>query len=221
MPFDELAGMCAADAAERAQQAIGTFPECWNPVRPQVRVFDDLLLDPDAYRLFVLAQTFGSVVVGPVTFHGLADVPMEPVREALRARMPECEPTLTFARLSPAGQVEPNYIHTDTDMGQWTGILYLNPYPPDGDGTTFWSHRLTGATTAQARTPDEAQAEGLAWRDDRQWAPWKSVQAVYNRLVWFEAPAFHSRSLFPNYGTGTSARLIQVMFGRFKESLCA
>jgi hypothetical protein len=217
MPFADLAGMCAEQAQERVNHAIGLFPDCWNPAAPVVKVFDDVLLEPLAYREYVLEQTFGSVVVGPAVFHGLAELPMDPVRDALVNLLPACEPTLTFARLSPEGQAEPNYIHTDTDMGQWTGILYLNPKPAQGDGTLFWRHRMTGATQVQARTAEEAQAEGLAWRDDRQWDRWSYVEARFNRLVWFEAPAFHSRAIPDNYGHGLDARLIQVMFGRFKD----
>jgi hypothetical protein len=217
MPFADLAGMCAGEAAVRAAGPIGTFPDCWNPAAPVVKTFDDVLEDPLAYREFVLEQTFGSVIVGPIVFHGLAEVPLDPLREAIVSMLPQCEPALTFARLSPDQQVEPNYIHTDTDMGQWTGILYLNPKPKAGDGTLFWRHRLTGATQAQSRTPEEAMAEGLAWRDERQWDRWSYVEARFNRMVWFEAPAFHSRAIHDNYGHGLDARLIQVMFGRFKD----
>ncbi len=221
MPFAELAETCADDAAKRVRtsQDAMPFPPCWNVAAPSVQVYDAVLPDPVAYRAAVLAQPFGDVTVGPAVFRGLAELgPVDELTAWIVAHLPALQPTLTFARQSPAGQQEPNYIHTDVDMGQWTGILYLNPDPPAGDGTTFWKHRETGAMQAQARTPDEALAEGAAWRDLSQWVPVATVPAAFNRLVIFEAPAFHSRAIADNYGAGQTARLIQVIFGRFTEA---
>ncbi|HEX7766603.1 MAG TPA: DUF6445 family protein, partial [Nitrospira sp.] len=108
----------------------------------------------------------------------------------------------------------PNYIHTDQDMGAWTGILYLNPDPAHGDGTTFWERKATKERTSTASTMDECLPEWLAWRDCDQWEPWQTVTAKFNRMVLFPAECFHSRALFDNYGsTATEARLIQVLFG--------
>ncbi len=161
----------------------------------------------------MLRQTFGDVTVGPVTFHGLAAVGRTELTDAVARLRPPCRPTLTFARQSPAGQSEPNYIHTDVDMGQWTGIFYVNDPAVDGDGTRFWQLTETGAMVTQAQAPDESYAEAIAWRDPGRWTCWRYVEARPNRLVWFDARAFHSRAIADNYGHGVSARLIQVIFG--------
>ncbi len=216
MPFAELASACAEEAAQRAGFGVNAaFPPCWNAAPPSITVYDDVLPNAHAHRAALLRRPFADVVVGPAVFHGLASLDVgDPLTEWIADHLPALKPSLTFARRSPEGQAEPNYIHTDVDMGEWTGILYLNPMPATGDGTTFWQHRGTGARQSQARTQAEGMAEGAAWRDASQWAPWAVVPAIWNRLVVFAAPAFHSRAIAANYGTGANARLIQVMFGR-------
>jgi GNAT superfamily N-acetyltransferase len=181
-----------------------------------LRVYDDVLPDLGAYRAQTLAGRFADVETSPgCVFHGINQDTDGTLASWVTARYPQLEPTITFVRKSPAGQAEPNYIHTDTDMGEWTGILYLTAAPAPGDGTTFWRKQDTGAirSTVTNGSPEQL-AEWLAWRDPARWVPWHQVAAVPNRLVLFPAPYYHSRSLLENYGEGDTARLIQVIFGR-------
>ena len=106
-----------------------------------------------------------------------------------------------------------HYIHTDTDMGDWTAIAYLTDAPPAGDGTTFWRWKATGCLQSVATSREEQLAEWAAWRDRTQWEPWTTVAARPNRVVLFPAAYFHSRAIADNYGIGDTARLIQVVFG--------
>lgn len=150
-----------------------------------IRVLDDVLPDPHAYRAQALAQSFRDVTIGPDTFKGIAPCP-DGSLAAAAAGATGAEPVLTFFRKSPLGQKEPNFIHSDHEMGNWTGIYYMNQEPAEGDGTTFW-------------------------KDGRQVS---QVVARFNRLLLFTTEQEHSRSLFDNYGEGDSARLIQVVFLR-------
>ena len=50
-------------------------------------------------------------------------------RSGFRRAIRRLTPTLNFVRQSPAGQVEPNFIHTDADMGDWTALYYLTADP--------------------------------------------------------------------------------------------
>lgn len=177
-----------------------------------IRVHDQVIADPFTYRDWVRRQATQSVAIGPATFHGIAKCPDPALPDWIQAHYPHLTPGITFVRESPAGQVEPNFIHTDRDMGDWTGILYLNPQPAKGDGTTFWRHRITGA---RASTADSSQLlpEWQEWRKPLVWQPWTTVAARFNRLVLFPAALFHSRALPDNYGHGESARLIQIIFG--------
>lgn len=155
-------------------------------VAPGVFVFDDFLQDPYDCLAEAKLREFRSYSFGDDTFHGIAPGGVDPISNALRTF--GLSPSVSFFRRSPHGQVEPNFVHTDEMMGDWTAILYLNPEPPKGDGTIFW---------------------GLLEMDK----PERLVEAKFNRMVLFDARLRHSRAIFENYGEGDSARLIQVTFG--------
>ena len=110
-----------------------------------LRVHDGVLADFHAYAHAARRRTFESVTRGATTFHGIAPCADPTLPDWIRAHYPRAVPTLSFFRQSPAGQVEPNYLHTDRDMGDWTAIFYLTVDPPPEDGTTFWRDRDTGA----------------------------------------------------------------------------
>lgn len=178
-----------------------------------IQVFDDVLSDPVAYRAQALAAPFTTVNLGQ-EFRGIA-LPMDRALSTwFETTFPDLRAGLSFFRRSPVGQVEPNDIHNDVDMGDVTAILYLNPQPADGDGTIFWRHVGTGITETAEPV---SGALGHA-RDD--WEIERHVEARFNRVVVFDAALCHSRALVENYGNGDAARLIQVLFGhrRQKES---
>jgi hypothetical protein len=162
-----------------------------------------------AYRAAALAGIFGEVM----GFSGIQPAEDSTLPTWIVRQCPWLTPTVSFFRLSPAGQEEPNYIHTDRDMGHWTAILYLNPTPAEGDGTTFWRHRATGAVSSLTNDTQALRDEQLAWRDLTQWEPAVQLGAQFGRLVLFSADLFHSRAIPENYGAGDDARLIQVVFG--------
>lgn len=107
-------------------------------------------------------------------------------------------------RKSPFGQVEPNYIHTDEDMGQYTAILYLNYTHPEEDGTCFWRDRVTGSLTGRCDSEYGKRLEN--------WELVKRVPMRFNRAVIFDSRMFHSRGIEPNFGEGDNSRLIQTVF---------
>jgi hypothetical protein len=178
-----------------------------------LQIADGVIADLPAYRAAVLALPFQTVMVGPLAFHGIAPCADATLADWITARYPHARPHMTFFRQSPAGQVEPNFIHTDRDMGDWSGILYLTAHPLVGDGTSFWRDRTTGATASTATTAADLLAEGVTWRERDRWDEWARVKAQPNRLVLFPGSLFHSRAIFENYGTGDEARVIQLVFG--------
>lgn len=172
-----------------------------------VRVFDNVLSKPADYRLVALRREFRSIPVGGDVFHGISLAYGSELQRRIGEFVPGGKPTLSFFRQSPEGQVEPNYIHTDEAMGDWTAILYLNPTPAAGDGTSFWVDGATGAT--------RGSVVGEAGKDLARWTLAARVPAAFNRMVVFDGALFHSRSIEENYGQGDDARLIQVVFGRY------
>lgn len=175
-----------------------------------IHVFDAVLKQPISYRQKALELVYGSVDTGAEVFHGIAgaqQIGLE-LPQYISTRFPHLESRTSFFRKSPLGQNEPNFIHTDSMMGDWTAILYITIDPPMTDGTTFWRHRKTGLI----KSVDGFSAQE-DWKETSNWEPWDHVAARFNRLLMFPAPYFHSRAIFDNYGQDYDARLIQVVFG--------
>lgn len=172
----------------------------------EVRVFDGVLADAAGYRVAALASAFMDIEIGGDIFRGIGLTADRAVPDFLEAKLPGALTTLSFFRKSPKGQIEPNDIHSDVDMGDYTGILYLNPTPAEGDGTLFWRRRDTGLR--------RGQLVGDAGRRTKEWEVWQRVGARFGRLLVFRSDLFHSRALLENFGDGDDARLIQVVFLR-------
>ncbi len=173
-----------------------------------IQIFDDVLLNPDAYRAEALKQNFQTFDFGHVKFHGIAPTGLDSeLCKIMRKKFQWVWPALTFFRKSPEGQEEPHFIHTDVDMGDWTALLYLNPKPKDGDGTAFWTHKSGVIGSA---IPHEFSEEG---KTTDNWTMHELVAAAYNRMVVFPSIYFHSRAIHENWGEGDDARLVQVVFG--------
>lgn len=204
-----------AELRERAA-VLGAIDETYpHPVsEARLIVLDDAIDNIERYRVDALAQTFESVTIGHATFHGIGKKTSEQLPLLIASQYPKAISTLTFFRKSPEDQSEPNFLHTDRDMGDWSGILYLTSKPASGDGTTFWRNKWTGAHASTALTHSELLCEWLSWREMSNWEPWTTVEAKLNRLVLFSSTLFHSRALRENYGHGDDARLIQLVFGR-------
>lgn len=178
-----------------------------------IRVLDNVLPEPDTYRSAALLCDFHDIPAGPITFHGMAEIGQSPLSVMLREQF-GLETTWSGFRLSPEGQEEPNFIHTDQDMGEWTAILYLHPEPPTGDGTCFWRSKQTGEIQSVTTDPQARYGEWVRWRQLDQWEPWHTVPSRFNRLLLFPANYYHSRAIFENWGAGDDARLIQLCFGK-------
>jgi hypothetical protein len=177
-------------------------------------VIDNFLEFPEEYREAALKLDYKTFEFPECTFHGIAlgGPSMQGVERIVKG-FPVLQPTMTFFRKSPKGQVEPHYIHSDIDMGQWSAILYLNPEPPVNDGTAFWTHIASGAI--ESHIPHERSDEGR--EPEKYFCQRKLVEARFNRLLLFPSSFFHSRSIHENWGEGDQARLTQVTFGRFRQ----
>ena len=177
-----------------------------------ILVFDDVLPFPNSYRGAALRSNFQSVGTPEETFHGIA--PAQPFMQALpiwiTELFPQLTPTLTVFRKSPLDQREPQFIHEDISMGTWTGLLYLSPNPPAGDGTDFYTHIPTGKIESDRAGGFDGRDD---WKDLSKWEKREHVEAKFNRLLLFPSRYFHARALFSNFGTGDEARLIQLVFG--------
>lgn len=178
---------------------------------PKLFMFDNWVENPLEYRASVLRQDFSVLDYGATAiFKGIAHADLaSPAILKLKARHPDLTPTLSMFRKSPFGQVEPNFVHCDIGLGDWTAILYLNPNPPPGDGTDFWQHQSGSIAGTPAFAVSAFKKPGVG-------TVWRHVEGKFNRLLLFSADLFHSRSIFDNYGAGDDARLLQLIFGEGK-----
>jgi len=147
---------------------------------------DNVLSDPDAYVKDIYCGEFVDVPDGDKTFKNIQprkdDEFSKIVMEYFGSKF---DIAYNFVRMSPYGQEEPNYIHSDEMMGDLTVILYLSKEHPDNDGTTMY---------------------------DSEEKPSCVVYSKYNRMLSFTSHVRHSRNIFENFGEGESSRLIQVIF---------
>ena len=146
-------------------------------------VIDDLLSDPVSHIRDILDNEFVDIDGGNGIFKNIQSRNDE-VSEIIINNLFDYEVVSNFARLSPEGQEEPNFIHTDENMGDLTCVLYLNQDHPEEDGTTIYD-------------------------GDNVMVNFKSK---FNRMVIFDSKLSHSRNIMNNFGTGKSSRLIQVLF---------
>jgi hypothetical protein len=149
-------------------------------------IIDDVIRNPQRYLYDILQGQFKDVQDSDKIFKGIQPRPNDDeFASFLLSMLPEYAVSYNFIRKSPLGQIEPNYIHSDEMMGEFTALLYLSESHPDNDGTTFYD--------------ENENKMGI-------------VYSKFNRMVLFESKIKHSRNIFNNFGQGDTSRLVQVVF---------
>jgi hypothetical protein len=101
----------------------------------------------------------------------------------LQGFLPAYEEVAHFARKSPEGQIEPNYMHSDEAHADLTALLFLSDHPDCG--TRLYS------------------SDGK---------PLLTVHMNKGTAFVFSSSVKHSRLLENNFGDGDDARLVEVVF---------
>lgn len=153
----------------------------------ELAIVDNFLNDPESHLQKILNGDFFDIVDGSNVFKNIQPLDLsDEFCSKLVSTIGYGVPTYNFARLSPFGQDEPNFIHSDEMMGDLTAILYLSKNEFPGDGTTMY---------------------------DEEDNPSCIVNAKFNRLILFNSRARHARNIFDNFGSSVlDSRLIQVCF---------
>ncbi len=150
-----------------------------------LKIFNNVLKNPDAYVEQILKNGFEDITIGTDVFKSVKQRHNDEISNFILDKFPNYKINLNFVRQSPKNQVEPNFIHKDDMMGEVTLITYLNKYPAKKDGTTLYDDKLK---------------------------PMCILNADYNRTVAFDSFFNHSRNIYENYGENNLSRLIQVTF---------
>lgn len=153
----------------------------------RIATLDNIIRKPQEYLYNILDNQFTDFNDGVNIFRGIQQRPNDDEFASFVVSLfgNNVNVAYNFVRRSPIGQIEPNFIHTDENMGDYTAILYLSESHPDEDGTTFYDD-------------DESKMA--------------VVYSKFNRMVLFDSKIKHSRNIFVNFGEGDKARLIQVLF---------
>jgi len=148
-------------------------------------VVDNFMPKPEEHLADILSGEFYDIPVGTQLFKGIQPRDNDEFGALLLSLYPGCQVAYNFVRISPEGQQEPNFIHSDEMMGDITAILYLTKNHPEEDGTTLY---------------------------DENHEPILITNAKFNRLFIFDSNIPHSRNIFNNYGSGDDSRIVQVAF---------
>ena len=141
--------------------------------------------DIEAYKKHVLSQEFQSWDFGGgQVFHNIAKLGDTPFSKFVEAFLPAHEEVVHFARKSPLGQQEPNYIHSDDAHCDLTAILFLSTNP--SCGTILY------------------EEDGIT--------PSVTIHMKEGKAFIFSAATPHSRVLEENFGDGDDARLVEIIF---------
>ena len=156
----------------------------------ELAIVDNFLKDPDTYVQNILNGKFVDIADGDKVFKNIQ--PLSHTDEFCSRVLSSIgygTVAYNFARLSPYGQQEPNFIHSDEMMGDLTAILYLSKNQVPGDGTTIYNENDEHACV---------------------------INAKFNRAILFNSEVRHSRNIFHNFGVSDiDSRLIQVCFIKF------
>lgn len=205
-----------------------------------LRVIDDLLPDPAAWRAAALALPFRAVQYAGQNFPG-RQTDGQPCRELMQRiatllgrPVKWSSPDNGAYRLSLAGSTARADIHVDQpaahSVRHHAGVLYLNPPQQCRGGTQFWRHRATGwerrPSAAELRQHGYASAADFQhrWLKRAEQAPFEALKAGrldwepllevpmrWNRLVVYRSDFFHSIS--DVFGSSPDdGRLVQLFF---------
>tara|TARA_R110002012_G_scaffold317513_1_gene534166 strand:+ start:3697 stop:4176 length:480 start_codon:yes stop_codon:yes gene_type:complete len=148
-------------------------------------LYHNVLPEVEEYVESIKTGKFEDVQAENGIFKGIQERGEDALYSLVSNFMPEYEIVMNFVRKSSSEQEEPNFIHTDEMHGDKTLILYLNEEYPEGYGTTLY--------------------------DDNE-VPILIHKAQFNSVFIFDSFYKHSRNLKENFGKGTNARMVQVMF---------
>lgn len=189
----------------------------------------DNLINPDLLKVVrdsALASGFGTWAPGEgdlgrskyagINYNGKHGILMEAVSNVMGGT--PIFPNQMFFRITRPNECDHGFIHSDRMYGMKTAIIYLTESPKDQpvSGTSFFRHIPTGDLAmpdpVRLTTKEVAQLKKDALEGgDKTWQQTDFVAGVFNRLLVFDAPLYHSRWPKQGYGeTNEDGRMVWV-----------
>lgn len=120
-----------------------------------------------------------------------------------------------FFRLSDDGTpVAPHQAHTDTVMGQFTFLLYMQDAPEGVKaGTSLVKHKTVGGLHQDPWTSAEHEVWQKDHSDPEKWVIWKFFEMERNKGVLYESKLMHRAEPVGGFGSGIEdGRLVLTCF---------
>lgn len=116
-----------------------------------------------------------------------------------------------FARLSPRGVHVPHQVHTDTSMGDYSVMIYLNRLEDCRGGTSILRHHA--GMESEPRTEAELKLWQRDYNDPMKWQITDHCAMVPNRMFLFRSDLFHRAEPVGGFGRDASdGRLVLTVF---------
>ena len=163
-----------------------------------LKVIDDFLPEPNAWRALALSAPFRTVNYQDHDYHGVnlvtppEDVVVRLLSKAMDGAHIRVESQHFRLGLAPwLGPGPTTWIHADTGCNaEWAAVLYLSNPPEPGCGTAFWQHAETGAAFYH---PDDHYPYDADGGDQNAWAMVGLAGQVFGRVILYPTCLFHSR----------------------------
>lgn len=181
---------------------------------PYAFIVDDFLSHFDQWRTWADGLTYASEVnpIDCVAYPGIyKDVPTYGIAQRLGLLLGPVAIKACFLRLSVAGCPVPHVAHTDSSMGEFSMMLYMNRPEHCLGGTSLLRHHNGMQTTP---TTDEDLA---TWqRDMNRLEPWDVLMCCpmkTNRAFVFPSNLMHRAEPVGGFGTtSANGRLVLTCF---------
>jgi hypothetical protein len=117
-----------------------------------------------------------------------------------------------FLRQSSLGVYCPHPVHTDTLMGEWAVMLYLNREEDCRGGTSFVKHTETGLYD-NPQTPEELSIWEKDYNNLDAWSIYDMAYMEPNTAVLFDGDLMHRAEPVGGFGdTNENSRLVLAVF---------
>lgn len=180
-------------------------------------IIDDFLDNPQHTRDQLLIQPMMDYKASDnVTYPGIIELP-ESVQTEVKYKLNYLfqgrlsDKITMFARYSMADMAPPHWAHSDYEMAEFTGLIYMNPKHPPDDGTYLVRHKIE---QFEEHPVNDHQVKVLLDDSNQKhlWLKTFHCPARFNRLFIANARQLHAAG--PSYGTRkeTSRLVITVFF---------
>lgn len=181
----------------------------------QLAVIDDFFDQPDSIRKTIIETSMGDEVASDgVSYPGIVKM-SDAMQAFISGKFDDLygkkfELKLMFARHSYSDMSPPSWAHSDLNMCQYIGLIYLNPFDYPHDGTHLVRHR---STKLETHPENDEQVEILKSDSNYRslWDITHTIPSKYNRLLVLNALSLHAAG--QGFGTNRiNSRLVLTVF---------